>query len=76
MEVARRGAGGPADPIIEACSRRGVHPGMSSIDVQRALGAPDEVCWAYTRSPGQRHYRVRVVCFSDGNVVEIFRQWQ
>ena len=76
VEAARRGAGGPADPIMEACSRRGVHPGMPRVDVQRALGAPDEVCWAYTRSPGRRHYRVRVVCFSEGKVVEVFRQWQ
>jgi inner membrane protein len=65
-----------AERHVEACARRGVRPGMSPADVHRALGAPAEVCWPYSRSPGRGHYRVRVVCFSDGNVVEIFRQWQ
>jgi inner membrane protein len=61
---------------VEACSRRGIRPGMSRTDVRRALGAPAGVCWPYSRSPGRGHYRARVVCFSDGNVVEIFSQWQ
>lgn len=65
-----------AERQVEACAHRGVRPGMSPADVHRALGAPAEVCWPYSRSPGRGHYRVRVVCFSDGNVVEIFRQWQ
>jgi inner membrane protein len=65
-----------AERLAEACSRLGVRPGVSRGDVQRALGAPDGVCWPYTRSPGQAHYRVRVVCFAGGKVVEIFRQWQ
>jgi inner membrane protein len=64
-----------AERHVEACARRGVRPGMSPADVRGALGAPAEVCWPYSRSPGGGHYRVRVVCFSDGNVVEIFRQW-
>ena len=65
-----------AERHVQACTRLGIRPGMSRTDVHRALGAPDEVCWPYTRSPGSGHYRVRVVCFSDGKVVEIFRQWQ
>ncbi len=65
-----------AERHVEACSRRGVRPGMPAADVRHALGAPDEVCWSYSRSPGNRRYRVRVVCFADGRVVEIFRQWQ
>jgi inner membrane protein len=65
-----------AERHVEACSQRGVRPGMSRTDVHRAIGAPDDVCWPYSRSPGHRHYRVRAVCFSHGKVVEIFRQWQ
>jgi inner membrane protein len=65
-----------AERHVEACSQRGVRPGMSRTDVHRALGAPYGVCWPYSRSPGHKYYRVRVVCFSDGKVVEIFRQWQ
>jgi len=64
-----------AERHVEACSRRGVRPGMPAADVRQALGAPDEVCWSYSRSPANRHYRVRVLCFADGRVVEIFRQW-
>jgi inner membrane protein len=65
-----------AERHVEACSRRGVRPGVSRADVHRMLGAPAGVCWAYSRSPARRHYRVRTVCFSDGRVVEIFRQWE
>ena len=65
-----------AERHVAACSQRGVRPGMSRTAVQSALGAPNGVCWAYSRSPGGRHYRVRVVCFSDGKAVEIFRQWE
>jgi len=62
--------------LVESCSRRGIRPGLSRTDVHDALGPAGGVCWSYSRSPGQRHYRVRVVCFSEGKVVEIFRQWQ
>ncbi len=65
-----------AERLVEACVRRGVRPGTPGPEVQRALGAPDDVCWAYTRSPGLKHYRVRVACVSDGRVVEIFREWR
>ena len=65
-----------AERLAEACLRRGVRPGTPGPEVQRALGAPDDVCWAYTRSPGLKHYRVRVACVSDGRVVEIFREWR
>jgi inner membrane protein len=65
-----------AERHTEACSRRGVRPGMPHTHVHQALGAPDHVCWSYSRSPGHGRYRVRVACFSEGKVVEIFRQWQ
>jgi inner membrane protein len=65
-----------AERHVEACSRGGVRPGVSRADVHRRLGAPAGVCWRYSRSPARRHYRVRTVCFSDGKVVDIFRQWE
>lgn len=61
---------------LEVCAKRGIRPGMSRGEVEQALGAPDGVCWRYTRSAGGRPYRVRVVCFSDGKVADVVRQWQ
>jgi len=62
-------------PQREPCSPRGIQPGMTRDDVRRALGPPAGVCWAYTRSPGDRRYRARAICFSNGRVVELFRLW-
>ena len=65
-----------AERQVEACSRRGVRPGVSRADVHRALGAPAGVCWCVHPEPGRGHHRVRVVCFSAARSSRVFRQWQ
>ena len=31
-------------------------------------GETSDECWAYTKTPGDTHYRQRLICFSDGIV--------
>jgi inner membrane protein len=59
----------------EACRHRGVEPSIARATVIGSLGAPAEICWEYSRSPGGRHYRGREVCFSSGRVTGIVRGW-
>jgi inner membrane protein len=59
----------------EACKHRGVEPSIARATVIGSLGAPVEICWEYTRSPGGRHYRGREVCFANGRVTGIVRGW-
>jgi inner membrane protein len=60
----------------DACRKRGVERGQSYADAERVLGAPPESCWRYTRSPGNRHHRLRMVCFLNGRVENVVRQWE
>jgi hypothetical protein len=59
----------------EECARAGLKKGMLANDVQRIFGEPREACTRYARSPGDTHYRVRIVCFSNGQVVDVRRHW-
>jgi outer membrane protein assembly factor BamE (lipoprotein component of BamABCDE complex) len=70
----------PEDAVIrgvwrDECTQVGLKNGMSVSDVQRLLGQPREACTGYTRSPGDTDYRVRIVCFSNGQVVDVRRHW-
>jgi len=65
-----------AEPGFPMCLPRGVRLGMSTSDVHRTLGSPRFLCWGYSRSPGNTHFRLREVCFSEGGrVVATFRRW-
>jgi inner membrane protein len=59
----------------DACRKLAVGDGASIVDVRRLLGPPTEKCWHYTWSPGNQHFRMRMVCFLDGRVGTVFRQW-
>jgi len=59
----------------DACRMRGVESGMSPADAERALGAPPESCWRYSWSPRNRHHRLRMLCFLNGRVESVVRQW-
>ena len=70
-------SGGVARTLaLEACAKVGVKTGMSPSDVNRLLGAPPESCLEYTRSPSDAYYRFRAVCFLNGKVSTVFREWQ
>jgi inner membrane protein len=62
------------DPDV--CKKVGVEAGASPAAVIRLLGPPPESCVEYTRSPGGAYYRLRAVCFENGKVANLFRQWQ
>jgi inner membrane protein len=63
-------------PSWAACEKIGVRPGVSRADAERLLGPerPLDVCWRYTRSPGHRPFRLRMVCFS-GDRTGVVRRW-
>ncbi|MEM7233043.1 MAG: hypothetical protein AAF517_12740 [Planctomycetota bacterium] len=59
-----------------------VHVGQTKDQVRKALGDPIEIrtdpyatrgvakeCWAFTTSPGNTNYRLRLVCFDDADRV-------
>ena len=58
----------------DACQKRGIETGMSLIDAERLLGSPPEGCWRYSWSPGNRHHRMRMVCFLNARVETVLRQ--
>ena len=60
---------------IDACQKLGIEPGMSIADVERLRGSPPEMCWEYTWSPGDAHFRLRMVCFLNGRVETVIRRW-
>lgn len=60
---------------LDECRNLGIAKGLSLAQVERLLGAPSEACWQYSWSPGEKHYRARVVCLSQARVVAVFRQW-
>jgi inner membrane protein len=53
--------------------RRLLGPPLS--EVRSPAGAPTDVCWVYSRSPTDRAFRARGLCFSKGKVVELYRFW-
>jgi inner membrane protein len=58
-----------------ACDTLGIKAGIRPAQVERLLGSPPESCWRYSRSSREGHYRMRMVCFLNGNVETIFRRW-
>jgi len=59
----------------DACGSLGVQPATSRADAERRLTPPAEVCWLYTRSRTGGYYRAREVCFTEGKVADVIRQW-
>jgi len=57
------------------CESRNVRTAISKDDVVRRLGSSDAVSWSYSRSPGDTHYRRRVVVFSEGKVTQVKSDW-
>ncbi len=75
--IVRFESGGVARTLaLDACTKVGVNTGMSPTEVDRRLGAPPESCLEYSWSPSDAYYRMRVVCFVDGKVSTLLRQWQ
>jgi inner membrane protein len=58
----------------DACLDIGIGPGSPTVAVKSSLGQPAGACWQYTGSAGG-YYRERRVCFQEGKVVSVFRQW-
>jgi len=58
-----------------ACEARGIRPGQPKADVERALGVPSDSCWAYSKGPPRRPFRLRLVCFHGVTVEMVARRW-
>ena len=58
-----------------ACEARGIHVGQPKTDVERLLGPPSDTCWAYTKGPPRRPFRLRLVCFHGPTVEMVARRW-
>ncbi|MBZ4410483.1 hypothetical protein OWM54_29830 [Myxococcus sp. MISCRS1] len=63
-----------------------IRRGMTEAEVERLVGGPlktwtprdvdlDEVYWSYSHSPGDTHYRMRLVCFRDGRVHDLHTEF-
>jgi inner membrane protein len=61
---------------LDACKKAGIETGISTIDVDQRLGAPSESCWQYSWSPRDAYFRMKMVCFLNGSVTALIRQWQ
>jgi inner membrane protein len=59
-----------------ACDTLGIRAGMLPVQVEQRIGLPPESCWRYSRGSREGHYRMRMVCFLNGNVETIFRRWE
>ena len=58
-----------------ACEASGVHVGQPKTDVERLLGPPSDTCWAYSKGPPRRPFRLRLVCFHGPTVEMVARRW-
>jgi len=58
-----------------ACERLGIRRGMSVSDVERLLNAPQESCWQFSWSPGDKRHRIRMICFVGSRVESVVRRW-
>jgi inner membrane protein len=58
-----------------ACEVRGIHVGQPKTDVERLLGPPSDTCWAYSKGPARRPFRLRLVCFHGATVEMVARRW-
>ena len=61
---------------LDGCRKAGIETGMSTIDVDQRLGAPSESCWQYSWSPRDAYFRMKMVCFLNGSVTAVIREWQ
>jgi hypothetical protein len=62
--------------LLDVCRQHGISVGMSLDAVREKLGVPSGVCWKYSRAGGSgRAFRGRVICFADGAVQEVLRDW-
>jgi hypothetical protein len=61
---------------LDACRKAGIETGMSTIDVDQRLGTPSESCWEYSWSPRGGFFRTKIVCFLNGSVTAMIREWQ
>ena len=61
---------------LAACRKAGIETGMSTIDVDQRLGTPSESCWQYSWSPRNAYFRMKMVCFLNGSVTAVIREWQ
>ena len=61
---------------LDACKKVGIETGMSTMDVDRRLGTPSESCWQYSWSPRDAFFRMKMVCFLNGSVTAVIREWQ
>jgi inner membrane protein len=59
----------------DECRKHAIAEGLSAAEVRRLLGAPTQACWHYSRSPSDRRYRIRAVCFLNGRVETMISQW-
>jgi inner membrane protein len=57
------------------CEARGVRSGQPKAEVERLLGVPSDSCWAYSKSPPRRPFRLRLVCFHGATVEMVARRW-
>jgi outer membrane protein assembly factor BamE (lipoprotein component of BamABCDE complex) len=58
-----------------ACEAHGIRPGQPKADVERVLGVPSDSCWAYSKGPPRRPFRLRLVCFHGVTVEMVARRW-
>jgi inner membrane protein len=61
---------------LDACRKAGIETGISTIDVDQRLGTPSESCWQYSWSPRNAYFRMKMVCFLNGSVTAVIREWQ
>jgi hypothetical protein len=59
----------------EACLEIGVDVGTARASVRSTLGVPLQACWRYTRRAADAFFRMRAVCFENGTVTAVIRQW-
>jgi hypothetical protein len=58
-----------------ACEARGIRIGQAKADVEGVLGVPSDSCWAYSKGPPRRPFRLRLVCFHGTTVEMVARRW-
>lgn len=61
--------------VFDECETLGIRIGLPMREATALLGTPDEVYWLYSESPGDTHYRERVIRLSNGAVLSVIRGW-
>lgn len=47
-----------------------IEKGMKQEDILTILGVPEKKSWVYSKSPGDRSYKIRTIILKDGNVLK------